>query len=102
MLLFVIGIHIDWLWLQLCFGSHGHVCGFGLYVRAVYNCGLVMIVSFVLCWSLCNCCIVLYCSYGTSCCTLYMYLYGLCAVTISQSVSQLCSSQSVVVSCADP
>ena len=27
------------LWLQLCFGSHSHVCGFGLYVRAVYNCG---------------------------------------------------------------
>ena len=20
------------LWLQLCFGSHSHVCGFGLYV----------------------------------------------------------------------
>ena len=29
------------LWLQLCFGSHSHVCGFGLYVRAVYNCGFI-------------------------------------------------------------
>ena len=35
----VIVFHIDWLWLQLCFGSHSHVCGFGLYVSAVHSCG---------------------------------------------------------------
>ena len=88
-LLFVIGFHVDWLWLQLCIGSHSHVCGFGLYVRAVYNCGFTRLGNEILhhlcCAShLCNCCIVLYCSYGTSCCT--SYLYHLCPVTISQSV----------------
>ena len=34
-LLFVIGFLIDWLWLQLCIGSHGHVCDLGLSVHAV-------------------------------------------------------------------
>ena len=34
-LLCVIGFRIDWLWLQLCIGSHGHVCDLGLSVHAV-------------------------------------------------------------------
>ena len=37
-LLFVIGFYIHLLWLQLCFGSHSHVCGFGcMCMRAVYK-----------------------------------------------------------------
>ena len=35
-LLLVIGFPIDCLWLQLCIGSHGHVCDLGLSAHAVY------------------------------------------------------------------
>ena len=35
-LVFLIGFPIDWLWLQLCIGSHGHVCDIiGLSAHAV-------------------------------------------------------------------
>ena len=36
MLLLVIVFHIECLWLQLCIGSHGHVCDLGLPAHAVY------------------------------------------------------------------
>ena len=32
---FVIGSLIDWLWLQLCIGSHSHVYDLGLPAHAV-------------------------------------------------------------------
>ena len=35
-ILLVIGFPIDCSWLQLCIGSHGHVCDLGLSAHAVY------------------------------------------------------------------
>ena len=64
----VIGFPIDCLWIQLCIGSHGHVCDLGLSVHAVYLwfysiiCAVLVTVYY---------CTVLYCSYGTSCGTSY-------------------------------
>ena len=55
------------LWLQLCIGSHSHVCDLGLSADAVYLWVLQMIT--ILCAVLVTVyyCTVLYCSYGTSC-----------------------------------
>ena len=62
------------------------MCGFGLYVRAVYNCGFTRLGNdCIVCALLVTCVIaVLYC---TVLMVLPVVLYRLCSVTISQSVS---------------
>ena len=95
MLLLVIVFHIECLWLQLCIGSHGHVCDLGLSAHAVYLGGLLMIT--IICAALVTVyyCTVLYC---TVLFVWYFLWYVILISFIRQSSN--CQVMSQLVSCA--